>query len=471
MSLVPQLLSSDVKKPTALVHFEHELSPLEQKVMTLIIFHCQLADKDESGFYYIKKSFIREFVGWEESNNYPRIYEAFENIFDNSIKWNFLGADRTFDSLKCKLIVSLLEPSKTGQHIGFQLHHALEPLIRDPKVFARLKLIMMALLTKPKYSYPLYELIADCYSRGQRTVKISLQLFKDYLGIPQGSYKVFKDFKNRVLKPSIEGINRCSDYSVSYRTYRNGRVIDGITFHIQQQPWEPPLLLGPLRELQRYDEKTTDNQLLKRQPERTPAEQAFVDSVRPYQISEADALRFLDMHGLEGATEVRDYVLQEVSRRQGKKDQVRDIGAYMARCLREGYGKRTVLEREQAQRCRATQEIERKQKEASGKIQAEVEQLKKHFHDYQKALVDEQLATFRPEDRMLLDEAFMATNPLWRAKYLKTGLESPTVRSAFYQFAIGKLLTHEQTDIVAFARHHHASLQAINRLQMAQRGQ
>lgn len=467
MSLVPQLLSSDVRKPSALVHFERELSPIEQKVMTLIIFHCQVSDKDESGFYYIKKSFIREFVGWEESNNYPRIYEAFESIFDNSIRWNFLGADRTFESLKCKLIVSLLEPNKTGQYIGFQLHHALEPLIRDPKVFARLKLIMMALLTKPKYSYPLYELIADCYSRGQRTVKISLQLLKDYLGIPNESYIVFKDFKNRVLKPSIDGINKCSDYSVSYKTYRNGRLIDGITFHIRQQSWQPPLLLGPLQELQRYSEKTTDNQLLERKVELTAEEKAFVDSVMPYQISEADALQVLDIHGLEGGIEIRDYVLQEVSRRNGKKDQVRDIGAYMARCFREGFGKRTAAEREQSQRRRTAHEIKRKQEEARGKVQAEVEQLKKDFHDYQKMLVDEQLATLTPEDRTILDKTFMATDRLWRAKYQESGIESPMVRSAFYHFAIGKLLTNEQTDIVAFARNRGASLHAINLLQIA----
>jgi len=88
----PQLLGSNVRKPTALVHFERALSTLEQKIMTIIIFHCQISEKDERGFYYIKKSFIREFLGWEESNNYPRIYEAFLGIYNNSIKWNLLGS-------------------------------------------------------------------------------------------------------------------------------------------------------------------------------------------------------------------------------------------------------------------------------------------------------------------------------------------------------------------------------------------
>ena len=90
MSNIQRLLSSDVRKPTALVHFEREMSLIEQKLMTLIIFHCQIKNSDERGFYYIRKSFIREFLGWDESNNYPRIYEGFEKIFDNSSSGTFL---------------------------------------------------------------------------------------------------------------------------------------------------------------------------------------------------------------------------------------------------------------------------------------------------------------------------------------------------------------------------------------------
>ncbi len=86
MADVSQLLDNHMRKPTALIHFERELSVIEQKVMTLIIFHCQVVEKDDKGFYYIKKNFVREFLGWDDSNNYPRLYEAFEGIFNNTIQ-------------------------------------------------------------------------------------------------------------------------------------------------------------------------------------------------------------------------------------------------------------------------------------------------------------------------------------------------------------------------------------------------
>ncbi len=379
---VSQLLSGDMRKPTALVHFERNMSPLEQKIMTLIIFHCQTAKKGERGFYYIRKKFIKEFLGWDESKNYPGIYEAFEGIADNWIKWNFLDADRTFESLKCRLIVSLLEPSKTGAYIGFQIHHELEPVINDPKVFAKIKLIMMALLAKPRNAYALYELFADCYSRGQKNVRISLPLLKKYLGLQDDSYPVFKDFKKWVLKPNIEAINKHTDYSVRHETYRDGRRIGGLVFHIRKQLWRPPLFTGAMREMQRYLENPglasvdspapvgTSKTSRESGPEGSGKPegsegQAFIESIAVYGITETDAKKAIEAHGLEGAIEIRDKVLKDVELRK-KNNPVKDTGAYLATCLRQGHGKRTGHERE---------ETKRKQGEASAKRRkAELEQ-------------------------------------------------------------------------------------------------
>lgn len=51
-----------------------------------------------------------------------------------------------------------------------------------------------------------------------------------------------------------------------------------------------------------------------------------------------------------------------------------------------------------------------------------------------------------------------AQNQYEKARPKESGLERPMVRSAFYQFAIVKLLTDEQADIVAFACNRGASL-------------
>ncbi len=462
----PQLLGSNVRKPTALVHFERALSTLEQKIMTIIIFHCQISEKDERGFYYIKKSFIREFLGWEESNYYPRIYEAFLGIYNNSIKWNLLGADRTFKSLMCRLIVSLLAPGETGQYIGFKLHPDLEPIIKDPKVFAKLKLIMMVLLTRPKYGYPLYELFADSYSRGQRTLRIPLEILKEYLGLSTDSYSIFKDFKTRILKPSIESINKVSDYCIKYETYRAGKTVEGILFQLKQQPWQAPILTGPLRELQKYYSQLPFAEVIEAQKLLSLEEQAFVESVKQYNVTESDAFQAIEMHGLEGAIAIRDYVLDGAERRKGTKGEVKHIGAYMVRCFQQGYGRKGLMEQDSDQHAKAAGEIARKHKETREKIQLEINQLTNDFWGYQLKLIEQILERMSPEDRLALDRKFILNNPMWAKKFQEAGLKTPMTRSAFYKFAVDELLSDKQKDIVVYAKTREVSVEALNLLQI-----
>ena len=466
MADVSQLLDNHMRKPTALIHFERELSVIEQKVMTLIIFHCQVVEKDDKGFYYIKKNFVREFLGWDDSNNYPRLYEAFEGIFNNTIQWNVLGADRTFKSLKSKLVISLLEPSETGQYIGFKLHPDLEPAIKDPKVFAKLKLVMLVLLSRSQYAYPLYELFADSYSRGQNPLRLSLATLKTYLGIGAGCYEVFKDFKVRVLKPNLDAINATTDFRVEYQTYREGRVIGGLLFHFHKQAWRPPRLEGPLRELRKYYQQLPLVEALKT-PLLSAEEQSFVDELQPYALAESDILQALETHGLEGAMEIRDYVLAEIGRRQGTLEEIRNTGAYLARCFREGYGRKTAEERTAARRQRTAKAIAQSQQQAKEQQRAAIDALITRFRQQQAAQVEARLAAMTDQEREAFDQAFIRTHPVWAKSYRTAGLTSPMLRAALQTFAIPRLLTAEQQDLTGYARAQGASLEILNLLQLS----
>ncbi len=459
---ITDLLGNDVRKPTALVHFERDMSLTEQKVMTLIIFHCQVADKDESGFYHIRKSFVRRFLGWDDSHNYPRIYEAFEKIFDNTIRWNLLGKDKTFKSLKCKLIVSLLEPTETGPFIGFKLHPDLEPAIKDPRLFARIKLIMMAILAKPKYAFPLYEILSDCYSRGERVARLSLQELKESLGIAGPYYDQFIAFKKEVLRPNLAAINQNTDCQVAYDTYREGRKVAGVVFTIDKQDWRPPLLEEHLHELQSYYPPAPANPpALSAPPVPNEGEQAFIDSVKLHQVAEADALQAIRTHGLNGARAIRDYALRQAARRKGTKDQVRDLGAYMARCFREGYGRWEEQDQPDTKRAEAPRLEAQPAVKAPSEAECLATELRTAFRAHQGQLVDEWLNRMSAEDRARFDDEFVARHAIWAQKFRELGPTTPLLRSAFQAFAVETLLDPEQKDIVAFARDRSASDEVI----------
>jgi len=396
-----------IHKPTALIHFERELSVVAQKVMTLIVAHCQKATKNAEGFYFIEKRKVCEFLGWEDSHNQPRVVEAFREIFNNTLVWNMFGEDRTFKRLECKLIVALLVPTETGRFMGFALYPLLEPVILSPKVFGQILFEAPALLTRSEYAFPLYELLADHISRDDGLLRIPLADLKRYLGL-KGRYSDFTLFAMRVLAPSLDSINTNTDLKVSYEIWRNGRGVGGLIFHIQRQSHPAKSLNAPGKTLTVLADPP--------QATRSSEEQHFLERLARHNVSEADGLHALQQHGLEGALDIFGYVRQEVARRKGTPEEIRNVSAYLARCLREGYGRKGELEREterarvaQMEQAAAAQQAVQAAHTAHEQARAETNATLKA----QTAEAVERWSTLPATQQAALEQRFLQEEPVW----------------------------------------------------------
>ena len=399
-----------IRKPTALIHFERELSVVAQKVMTLIVSHCQKETKNTKGFYLIEKRRVCDLLGWETSCNHLRVVEAFREIFNNTVAWNLFGQDRTFKRLECKLIISLLVPTEAGSFVGFQLHPELESVIQSPKVFGRILLEVPALLARSEYAFPLYELLADHVSRDDGLLRISLADLKRYLGL-KGRYPVFQKFKERVLTPSLDSINANTDIEVSYEIWKHGQAVSGLIFHIQR-PSQPST--SPVGAKERVLVALTEPPPPVAPSAPPPAavsteEQAFLERLTRHQISAEDAALALQTHGLEKAREIFGYVRQEVLRRKGTPDEIRNGSAYLARCLREGYGVKSDAERDAQQ----AQDAAQAARLAHAQAAAEVAAQSRSAAQQRSATVQARLAALPVAEQMALEKAFLAAEPVW----------------------------------------------------------
>ena len=212
-------------------------------------------------------------------------------------------------------------------------------MIQSPKVFGQILLEAPALLTRSEYAFPLYELLADHVSREEGVLQISLADLKRYLGL-KGRYPVFQMFKVRVLAPSLESINTNTDLHVSYESHKCGQAISGLAFQIQRKPRPMASQMVPLKTLVEIVSPVLPPIAA---PTQSPEEQAFLDRLVQHQISEADAAQALQKHGLDGAREIFGHVRQEVMRRKGTAEEIRNVPAYLARCLREGFGRKSAV--------------------------------------------------------------------------------------------------------------------------------
>ena len=398
--------SAYIRNPTALIHFERELSVIAQKVMTLIVAHCQKATKNAQGFYLIEKRQVCDALGWEASYNYLRVVEAFEEIYNNSLIWNLFGQDRTFKYLKCRLIVSLWVPEETGHYVGFQLHSELESAIQAPKVFGQILPETPALLTRSEYAFPLYELLADHVSREEGLLRIPLIDLKRYLGI-NGRYSAFPMFQARVLTPSLDSINTSTDLKVHYETWRTGRGIGGLLFHIQRSSKPAPALSAPIKTLTVLSVPPAE---VLAEASRLPEEQVLIDRlVQQQHLREEDALHAVQTHGVEGVREILGYVRQEVGQRNGTPEEIRNVSAYLLRCFRDGYGRKGEIEREaerQAAVRQATPEAPRVQGQAPAQTAAQA----------RGAAVKAWFAALPTAEQVALEQTFLQAEPLWAGR-------------------------------------------------------
>lgn len=436
ITVISRLLSSDIKKPTALVHFQRNMSQIEQRIMTLLIFNTQETEPDDKGNYEIRAQFVMDFLGWDRSNNYPRIYEAFRNIKGNDIVWNFLGEDRTLDELMCSFLITLGISRRSGI-IRYKFHPELLPIVKNPSVFAKLKLVMLAVLARPKYAYPLYEYVADSYCRGKLVDRISLAKLKEYLGIPQTSYTDYITFKEQVIMPSLGALNRVSDYTIKYKTYREGRRVAGVIFSIERKThWQQPLLLEkPMEVLRHYFGLETVA------PQMAPYEevetQRFIKAVARYKVSERVARDAIAQHGLSGAKEILTKVASDVKRRVESANPVHDVGAYLARCLHDGFGILTAEKRKvEADKAAQNEQAHHREREEARR---EAEQ--KERQQRIKFLVD----ALAPNERTKYEEQFLTLLKAGEYGSILQGktLDSPGVRPIFMAFMANELLSSQ----------------------------
>ncbi|MDN8587128.1 RepB family plasmid replication initiator protein, partial [Vibrio alginolyticus] len=84
------------------------------------------------------------------------------------------------------------------------------------------------------YATRLYELLIAWRSTG-KVPEISLDDFRDKMGLASNEYKLMHNFKNRVLEPAIKQINEHTDITATYEQHKQGRTISGFSFKFKQK--------------------------------------------------------------------------------------------------------------------------------------------------------------------------------------------------------------------------------------------
>jgi plasmid replication initiation protein len=157
------------------------------------------------------------------SNNNRYIEDSLVSLMTTAVEFNILGKDKTKWSATTLLASATIEE----WIITYEYSNLLAKKLANPQIYAKINLRVQDLF-KSKYSATLYELIMD-YEKIWQTPMMSIEEFKKIMWTEE-IYSIFKNLSLRVIKPSIEEINKITDLWLSSEYDRVGKKIVWIKF-------------------------------------------------------------------------------------------------------------------------------------------------------------------------------------------------------------------------------------------------
>jgi hypothetical protein len=230
-----------LKAPQSIVHIKHKISLQQYKYWVLLLqeLRHQLeegAQPDEEGFYAMPMASLAGAIGY--TPNKSELWNDLLALKNETIAFNVLNKDKEKEKYGAGFIS---EWKVSNSFIRFKFPSFLENVMRgldDPKaMFALINWNVFNHFTG-KYEAIIYKLCKDYVGAPtKRTPDMTLQQFREYMGLKDTEYQQFEDLNKRCIKGAVKAINESdvSDIKVTPNLYRSGRKVIGLYFSVEHK--------------------------------------------------------------------------------------------------------------------------------------------------------------------------------------------------------------------------------------------
>ena len=209
---------------------KYELSVLEQKVLCFILSKIKPAEDITSEPEYTYQFNIRDFcrvcgIDYDNGKNYKNVKAALDKLADNSFWLDYGEGEFRFqwivtpDIRKGQGVIEVEIPKKVMPYLW-----------NLSEKFTAYQLYNILAL-KSSYSIMLYELFKS-YA-WKKTIVLSLDDLRKYLGLDETKYKEYKALRRAVIERSIAEIEKYTDLRITFEPVRKGRYYVALEFHIK----------------------------------------------------------------------------------------------------------------------------------------------------------------------------------------------------------------------------------------------
>ena len=237
-----------VKHNDLIQRARYNLTVNQQKLIAYVISLIKQEDKDLM-MYEISVADFCELCGIDKTYFYTEFKEL---LLDLDKKSFLVETDTKIFNFRW---FSEFEYLKGQGKIRLQLNSNLKRYLIGLSKKYTIYTLYNILGIKGKYSIRLYELFKSFFMNKwskQCSKEMDLEELKKLLLAE--NYKDYRDFRRRVLEPSIKEINDYTDLTVSFTTIKKGKNIKGLVFSIDKKQY-PSSYAAYIKTIDRLNEK------------------------------------------------------------------------------------------------------------------------------------------------------------------------------------------------------------------------
>lgn len=421
----------ELKKHAAAIHCSNSLSLLQRKICNALLYHAyhELLLKEE---HEITVKQLCKLIAYQ-GNNHAAIKVSLKGLLSTVIEWNLVNDETGTEDWTASSILASV--SLQGPLCFYAYSPRMKQLLHSPSMFGKIDLAVQSRF-KSSYGLALYE---NCirYRGLPQTKWFDMPLFRKLMGIPEGKYIQFRDFKRRVLDKSIEEVNAYTDLLVDPELAREKRSVVKIRFHLKERKKQLLLIDDNKQAEQQVNTKEKSSEIKEMQK----------TLVSVFGLTAPQASLLIKEYGCSFITEKITVIETSQSYQKGK---VKNRAAYLMSALKNDYQISKVESPKKTDKLAETVINKRA-----------IDEIKTHYFSYREEMIDQTIESLVDLERQKFFEAFYQSAnaaiqmilKLQRRKYKKeTILQSPQVKALLRQFALQHLpmLQHHLMSIEDF---------------------
>lgn len=190
----------------------------QRKLINYLIYIAQ--QTGDQKFYKTTISDVKEVCNLTSTENIS-VKEQLKDLAKITIEFNFLDKDKYNAWGISTLLASAVVTPNLGT-VEFEFSNLLKGRILNPSMYAPLNIILVAGL-KCSYSVILYEFLRD-YLTAPSIPMLTIENFRNLLGVDKDKYKSFPDFRKKVLNPATEEVNLKTDICCRFELIKEAGV-------------------------------------------------------------------------------------------------------------------------------------------------------------------------------------------------------------------------------------------------------